>query len=66
MYYRFNDEMMVRILQRRLQENDTTIYSFISDGFPKSYSQANELFSEVEKNNNLPNSILIFNDVEDF
>ena len=45
MYYRFNDEMILRILQRRLQENDTTIYSFISDGFPKSYSQANELFS---------------------
>ena len=65
MYYRFNDEMMVRILQRRLQENDTTIYGFILDGFPKNYSQANELFSELEKNNNLPNSVLIFNDVED-
>ena len=45
MYYHFNDEMMVRILQRRLQENDTTIYGFILDGFPKNYSQANELFS---------------------
>ena len=65
MYYRFNDEMMVRILKRRLQENDTSIYGFILDGFPKNYSQAKELFEEGEKNIANPNSILIFDNMED-
>ena len=65
MYYRFNDEMMVRILKRRLQENDTSIYGFIIDGFPKNYSQAKELFEEGEKNIANPNSILIFDNMED-
>ena len=50
--------MMVRILKRRLQENDTSIYGFIIDGFPKNYSQAKELFEEGEKNIANPNSIL--------
>jgi len=65
MYYRFNDEMMVRILKRRLQENDTSIYGFIIDGFPKNYSQAKELFEEGEKNVANPNSILIIENMED-
>ena len=65
MYYRFDDEMLIRILNRRLQENDTTIYGYILDGFPKSASQAEELMSDFEKNGNIPNSIIIFENVED-
>ena len=65
MYYRFNDELLIRILNRRLQENDTSIYGYILDGFPKSAQQAEELMDDFEKNGNLPNSILIFENVED-
>ena len=65
MYYRFNDELLVRILNRRLQQNDTSIYGYILDGFPKSAQQAEELMEDFEKNGNLPNSIIIFDNVED-
>ena len=65
MYYRFNDEMMVRILKRRLQENDTSIYGFILDGFPKNHHQAEELFEDMNKGGMIPNSIIIFDNVED-
>ena len=65
MYYRFNDEMMVRILKRRLQENDTSIYGFILDGFPKNHNQAGELFEDISKGGMIPNSIIIFDNVED-
>ena len=65
MYYRFNDEMMVRMLKRRIQENDAASYGFIVDGFPKNYSQAKELFADNEKNIANPNSILIFDNIED-
>ena len=65
MYYRFDDEMLVRILDRRLLQNDTSIYGYILDGFPKSATQAEELMSNFEKNGNLPNSIIIFDNAED-
>ena len=65
MYYRFDDEMLIRILERRLQENDITIYGYVLDGFPKSAHQAEELMNDFEKNGNLPNSIIIFDNVED-
>ena len=65
MYYRFNDEMMVRMLKRRLQENDTSVYGFILDGFPKNYQQAQELFEDYDKGGMIPNSILIFENAED-
>ena len=65
MYYRFNDELMVRMLKRRLEENDTSIYGFVVDGFPKNYAQAKELFNEREKNIANPNSILLFENIED-
>ena len=65
MYYRFNDEMMVRMLKRRLQENDAAVYGFIVDGFPKNYSQAKELFEEGERNIANPNSVIIFENIED-
>ena len=65
MYYRLNDEMMVRILKRRLQENDTSIYGFILDGFPKNNHQAEELFEDMSKGGIIPNSILIFDNIED-
>ena len=65
MYYRFNDELMVRILKRRLQENDTTVYGYILDGFPKNHQQAEELFEDIEKGGIMPNSIIIFENVED-
>jgi adenylate kinase family enzyme len=65
MYYRFNDEMMVRILKRRLQENDTSIYGFILDGFPKNHHQAEEFFEDMNKGGMIPNSIIIFDNVED-
>jgi adenylate kinase len=65
MYYRFNDEMMVRMLKRRLQENDAVVYGFIVDGFPKNYAQAKELFEDNEKNIANPNSILLFDNIED-
>ena len=46
MYYRFNDELMVNILKRRLEKNDTNTYGFIIDGFPKNYAHMNvTLFS---------------------
>ena len=65
MYYRFNDEMMVRIFKRRIQENDTSVYGFILDGFPKNNIQAEELFENYEKSGMIPNSIIIFDNVED-
>ena len=65
MYYRFNDEMMVRIVKRRLQENDTYVYGYILDGFPKNHLQAQELFEDVEKSGMNINSIIIFDNVED-
>ena len=65
MYYRFNDEMMVRMLKRRLQENDTFVYGFILDGFPKNHQQAQELFEDIDKGGMIPNSIIIFDNVED-
>ena len=64
-YYRFNDEMMVRMLKRRLLENDTTVYGYILDGFPKNYNQALELFEDLDKSNLIPNSVIIFDNVED-
>ena len=65
MYYRFNDDLMVNILKRRLEENDSYVYGFICDGFPKNYSQAKELFKIDEKNIANPNSVLIFENIED-
>ena len=65
-YYRFNDELLVRILEQRLLKNDTSIYGYIIDGFPKNATQANELMESFEKNSsNMPDSILIFDNVED-
>ena len=64
-YYRFDDEMLIRILDRRLLQNDTSIYGYILDGFPKSATQAEELMSNFEKNGNMPNSIIIFDNAED-
>ena len=64
-YYRFNDELLVRILDRRVQQNDTVMYGYILDGFPKNSKQAKELFENFEKNNTIPNSIIIFDNVED-
>ena len=65
MYYRFDDEMLIRILERRLQQNDTYIYGYILDGFPKSAEQAEQLMTEYEKIGSVPNSIIIFDNVED-
>ena len=65
MYYRFNDEMMVRMLKRRLQENDTSVYGFVLDGFPKTYQQAEELFEDYDKGGMVPNSVIIFENAED-
>ena len=65
LYYRFDDEILIRILDRRLQENDTSIYGYILDGFPKSSKQAEELLNDFEKNGNMPNSIIVFDNVED-
>ena len=65
MYYRFNDEMMVRILKRRLQENDASVYGFILDGFPKNHQQAEELFEDMDKGGLIPNSIIIFDNADD-
>ena len=53
------------MLKRRLQENDAAVYGFIVDGFPKNYSQAKELFEEGEKNIANPNSVIIFENIED-
>ena len=64
-YYRFNDEILLRILNQRLQKNDTTIYGYILDGFPKSAKQAEELLEDFEKNEKIINSIIIFDNVED-
>ena len=65
MYYRFNDEMMVRILKRRIQENDTSVYGFILDGFPKNNQEAEYLFEDIEKGGMIPNSIILFENAED-
>ena len=65
MYYRFDDEMLIRILDRRLQQNDAIIYGYLLDGFPKSAIQAEQLMNDFEKNGNIPNSIIIFDNVED-
>ena len=65
MYYRFSDELMSKILNRRLQENDSTTYGFILDGFPKNYKQIEKLFKEGEKSISYPNSILLYEDIED-
>ena len=65
MYYRFSDELMVKILKQRLLENDSSIYGYIIDGFPKNYSQLKSLFNNEEKSLEYPNSILLFDDIED-
>ena len=65
MYYRFSDELMVKILKQRISENDTSTYGFILDGFPKNYKQVEELFKEDNKDKLNPNSILIFESIED-
>ena len=41
------------------------MYGFIVDGFPKNYSQAKELFEEGERNIANPNSVIIFENIED-
>ena len=64
-YFRFKDELLVRMLKHRLKENDTFSYGFIIDGFPKNYSQLKELFNDGEKGNAYPNSVLIFEKMED-
>ena len=65
MYYRFSDELMSKILNQRLLENDTSTYGYILDGFPKNYSQVKELFKDGEKSPSYPNSILLFENIED-
>ena len=65
MYYRFSDELMSKILNQRLLENDTSTYGYILDGFPKNYSQIKELFKDGEKSPSYPNSILLFENIED-
>ena len=64
MYYRFSDELMIKILKQRLQSNDASTYGYIIDGFPKNYSQIQELFKD-DKNIINPNSILLFESIED-
>ena len=65
MYYRFSDELISKILKRRLEENDTSTYGFILDGVPKNYNQLLSLFNEGEKSIAFPNTILLFDDIED-
>ena len=65
MYYRFSDELMSKILNQRLLENDTSTYGYIIDGFPKNYAQIKELFQNGEKSPAYPNSILLFENIED-
>ena len=65
MYYRFSDELMSKILNRRIQENDSSTYGFIVDGFPKNYNQIKELFKDGEKSFTYPNTILLFDNIED-
>ena len=65
MYYRFSDELMSKILNKRLLENDTVTYGYIIDGFPKNYAQLEELFKDGEKSIAYPNSIILFEDIED-
>ena len=65
MYYRFSDELMSKILNQRLLENDTSTYGFIIDGFPKNYAQIKELFKNGEKSPSYPNSVLLYEDIED-
>ena len=64
MYYRFSDELMIKILKQRLLSNDASTYGYIIDGFPKNYSQIQELFKD-DKNIINPNSILLFESIED-
>ena len=65
MYYRFSDELMTKILKQRLLQNDSSIYGYILDGFPKNYSQLKSLFNKEEKKIDFPNSIILFEDMED-
>ena len=65
MYYRFSDELISKILKRRLEENDTSTYGFILDGVPKNYNQLLSLFNEGEKSIAFPNTILLFDDIEE-
>ena len=57
--------MVIKILDRRWQQNDAIIYWYLLDGFPKSAVQAEQLMNDFEKNGNIPNSIIIFDNVED-
>ena len=45
-YYRFSDELISKILKRRLDENDSSTYGFILDGVPKNYNQLFSLFKK--------------------
>ena len=65
MYYRFSDELISKILKRRLEENDTSTYGFILDDVPKNYNQLFSLLNEGEKSIAYPNTILLFEDIED-
>ena len=65
MYFRFSDELISKILKRRLEENDSSTYGFILDGIPKNYNQLFSLFNEGEKSIAFPNTILLFEDIED-
>jgi adenylate kinase family enzyme len=41
------------------------MYGYILDGFPKNSKQAEKLFQNFEKNGTMPNSIIIFDNVEE-
>ena len=64
-YYRFSDELISKILKRRLEEKDASTYGFILDGVPKNYNQLQALFRDGEKSIAFPNSILLLEDIED-
>ena len=59
--------LVTKILNERLNAGDTYLNGFIFDGYPRTYEEASQLFTEAfeDKDKVLSSSIIIFDDVED-
>ena len=56
---------MNKVLKKRLQENDTQIYGYIIEGYPKTYNEIKDLFDYDDNNEYTPNVIINLTEVDE-
>ena len=64
-YMRLPGELMNKVLKKRLQENETQIYGYIIEGYPKNYNDLKDLLDYDENNEYTPNSIINLCEVDE-